>query len=48
MKYFAANASMGPTHNVTKLLSRAAERGEQEGQIAPGPQGIRGLIIEDF
>ena len=22
--------------------------GEQEGQFAPGPQGLRGLIIEDF
>ena len=28
--------------------SMAAERGEQEGQFAPGPQGLRGLIIEGF
>ena len=26
---------------------RAAERGEQDWQFAPGPQGLRGLIIED-
>ena len=29
-------------------VTRAAERGEQEGQIAPEPQGLRGLIIEEF
>ena len=30
-----------------RFASRAAERGGQEGQLAPGPQGIRDLITED-
>ena len=28
--------------------SRAAEKGEQEGHFAPGPHGLRGLIIGEF
>ena len=27
---------------------RAAERGEQEGHFAPGPRGLKGLIIGEF
>ena len=27
---------------------RAAERGEQEGHFAPGPRGLRSLIIGEF
>ena len=30
------------------VLSAGPQRGGQEGQFAPGPKGLRDLIIEDF
>ena len=33
--------------NYTRLLQGRRDGG-QEGQLAPGPRGLRGLVIDDF